>query len=161
MSWVAPPFVRTREFYALARETAGWTSGEVDNRMASVFRRAQDAAAGRVIEWNGRPFDPRYRFRASTIVEWLRIAPREMREGNLRVLVDRDVARERAAERQRAKRRRAGVQERVSCAGAAAIRAQTATDLRSSGLSWTEVASEMRLPSPEAARKLVSRRKCP
>jgi hypothetical protein len=46
--------------------------------------------------------------RASTIVEWLQIGPGEMREGNLRALIDDDRRRELNTERSAASRKRRG-----------------------------------------------------
>ena len=157
MSWLAPPFVMRRELHALAQEAGGWTEREAQSRMASLFRRAEQAAAGATVEWNGERVDPRYRFRASTIVEWLEITTVEMRDAGLRVLVDQDRARELTAERQTASRRRRGVQERATYEGAAAERAAVAKLLRSKGLPWAQVAERMGLPSPDAARKLADR----
>ncbi|MFC7542607.1 hypothetical protein ACFQU2_28375 [Siccirubricoccus deserti] len=161
MSWIAPPFVLRREFRALAQEVGGWPAGEADSRMGAVFRRAEAAVAGRTVEWNGRAVDPRYRLRAATIVEALRVTPAEMCAAGLRVLVDRDVARKHAAERQRTHRQRAGVQERSAYESAAAARATAAAALRAAGMSWAQVAAHLELPSPDAARVLASRAAAP
>jgi prophage antirepressor-like protein len=158
MSWLAPPFALERELRALAAEIGGWDSHECDSRMASVFRRAKLAAAGGVSKWRGKLVDPRYRCKAATAVDWLAITPTEMRDAGLRVLIDQDRARELAAERQTAHRRRAGVQERGAYEVAAAVRAGEAAALRSSGLSWAKVATQMGLPSADSARKLTTRR---
>jgi hypothetical protein len=114
MSWLAPPPVMRRELNALAQEVGGWSEREAANRMSSVFRRAEMAARGVRADWNGKQVDPRYRLKAATIVEWLQITPAEMRSADLRVLIDQDARRERAAERQEAHRRRQGVQERAA-----------------------------------------------
>jgi hypothetical protein len=157
ISWITPSFVLRREFYTLALEVGCWSEQEAGSRMASVFQRAEAAAAGRKAEWEGKIIDPRYRLRASTIVDWLRIEPAEMRTAYLRVLVDRDIARERAAERKRESRRRQGTQERVAYEAAASRRAETVAALRSSGLQWAEVAAQAGLSSANAARFLVAR----
>ena len=161
MAWMVPAQLLRREFHALAREAGGWSEGEADRRMGTVFRRAEAAAAGQAagqaVGWAGRTTSPRYRLRAATIVDWLQITPAEMREGGLRVLVDQDIRRERGTARQRARRRRAGVQERAAYEAAAAARRAQAAGLRQQGLPWAEVARRMELPSADAARVLVVR----
>lgn len=44
----------------------------------SVIDRANRAVAGEKIDWNGQSRDARYRFTASTLIEWLKIEPWEM-----------------------------------------------------------------------------------
>jgi hypothetical protein len=122
MSWLAPPFVLRRELNALASEAGGWGTAECNARLSSVMSRAERAGRGEMQDWKGRAVDSRYRFKAATIVEWLDIAPSEMREANLRVLVNADIAREHAAERQAAARRRCGAQERAVYEAAATER---------------------------------------
>lgn len=95
MSWLAPPLAMRRECYALAQEVGGWREKECNARMSSIFRRASMSAAGATIEWQGERIDPRYRFRASTMIEWLRIEPAEMRDAGLRALITSDIRLER------------------------------------------------------------------
>jgi hypothetical protein len=114
MARLAPPQVLRREFYALAQEVGCWTEGEAVSRMSSVFKRAEMAARGERVEWRGKPVDPRYRFRAATIIEWLKVTSAEMREADLRVLIDGERRRELAAERLVAHRRRHGIIERAT-----------------------------------------------
>jgi hypothetical protein len=122
MSWLAPPFVLRRELNALAFEAGGWETAECNARLSSVISRAERAARGEMQDWKGRAVDPRYKFKAATIVEWLDITPSEMREADLRVLINADVAREHAAERQAAARRRRGALERAVYEAAATER---------------------------------------
>jgi hypothetical protein len=113
--------------------------------------------AGDKVEWRGRREDPRYRLKASTIVANLSIAEAEMRSAGLRVLVTKDIARERAAERRHDHRRRCGVVLRAEYEWAATTRHDEAARLRSTGLSWRDVASTLGLPSADAARMSASR----
>lgn len=101
MSWLAPPAALRREGYALAKEVGGWSEREADQRMMTIFRRAEAAARGETIEWQGNKIDPRYRFRTSTIIEWLNITDEEMRAAGLRSIVSDDVRREIDRERKR------------------------------------------------------------
>lgn len=114
MSWLAPAGAIRREFYALAQEAGGWNTRECESRMASVFRRAELAAAGVSMTWNGQPVDPRYRFRADTIIGWLEITQAEMREAGLRVLIDGDVRRENERARWHDRREAAGGLDRAT-----------------------------------------------
>jgi hypothetical protein len=161
MTWLAPAAALRREFHALADQVAGWDNRESDSRMASIFRRAECAARGESIEWGGQRVDPRYRIKAETIVNWLSITQPEMRGAGLRVLVDDEVSRERATARQTASRRRQGTPDRrtylADKSSLALERSAMACLLRNEGRNWTQVAEEMALPGPEAARKLAAR----
>jgi hypothetical protein len=157
MSWTVPSVHLRREFLALAARVAGWSEAEGQQRMGTIFRQADAAVAGRKSEWMGRHVDPRYRMKATTIIDWLGITEAEMRTANLRVLVDKTIANERARERQHARRREAGAMLRVDYEAAAAERRDEVARLRASGMSWRAVALAMGLGSPDAARMLASR----
>jgi hypothetical protein len=158
MSWLAPPMALRRELYALAQECGGWTEAEARNRMSAVFRRADKAAKGERAEHEGRLVDPRYRFKAATIIGRLEITPVEMRDAGLRVLVDRDRTREIAAERQTEHRRRQGVQERTSYEAArrtAACATSTAQPWTTEGISRATWYRRHRSPETGASRCMV------
>jgi hypothetical protein len=123
MAWLAPPQVLRREFYSLAQEAGCWTEGEAVSRMSSVFKRAEMAARGERVEWRGKPVDPRYRFRAATMIEWREITSAEMRDADLRVLIDGDRRREPARARRITYARRKGVLERAEYEAARAAAA--------------------------------------
>jgi hypothetical protein len=101
MSWLSPPAVLRREVFALAQEVGGWDEREAKQRFATVLDRAHRAARGETVSWRGHNVDPRYRFKAETIVEWLEIEPAEMRQANLRSLITPDIDRERKRQRMR------------------------------------------------------------
>lgn len=103
MSWLVPPRALWRELHALACEATGgaWDDRETRARLAAVMRRAAAAARGETVEWQGQKVDPRYRFRASTIVEWLGITRKEMIDGNFKVIIDDELRRKRAIERRK------------------------------------------------------------
>ncbi|MCZ8548053.1 hypothetical protein OOJ09_28080 [Mesorhizobium qingshengii] len=112
MSWLAPEAVMRREIAALADEAAGWTERHTRERLGAVIRRAQDAAAGKKIIFQGRDVDCRYRMRSGTIVDWLQIEPAEQKAAGLRVLIGEDRSRELAAERARKSRHTRGAAAR-------------------------------------------------
>lgn len=95
MAWLAPPRVLVREVYELGRQAASWSERETNERCAAVFRRAAAAAGGHTIEWQGLRYDPRYRWKAETVIRWLEISAEEMRAANLRGAITADVDRER------------------------------------------------------------------
>ena len=97
MSWLAVPAVLQRELFALAREVGGWTEGRTRSKLQAVFRTSREAAAGKRVEWAGVDWDPRYRLKSQTIIEWLEITPEEERE--MRTVVSEGERRRRDRER--------------------------------------------------------------
>lgn len=79
-----------------------WTESSTDGAMGTAYRRAVAALNGETVEYNGKQVDIRYRFRSSTIIDWLDISENEMRDAGLRDLCSADVKAERSAERARA-----------------------------------------------------------
>jgi hypothetical protein len=96
MSWLAIPPVLQRELFALAREVGGWTEGNTRSKLHAVFRTAREAAAGKRVEFAGVEWDPRYRLRNQTIIEWLQITTEEEREMKTIVSDDERRLRDRA-----------------------------------------------------------------
>lgn len=114
ISWISPPEVLGREIISLADEAAGWQDGETRSRMSAIIKRARQAAAGQTITFGNREVDCRYRMKANTIVEWLRVDPAEQRAAGLRVLVNQDRKRELNTERTKESRHRRGAKDRTS-----------------------------------------------
>jgi hypothetical protein len=79
-----------------------WTESSTDGAMGAAYRKAVAALAGETVEWNGKQVDIRYRFRSSTIIDWLDISEDEMRDAGLRDLCSADIKAERSAERSKA-----------------------------------------------------------
>ena len=63
-----------------------WGERALESRLASVLSRAEAAARGERVEWQGVEFDPRYRYRNATIVDLLQITLEEQRRG-MRTLI--------------------------------------------------------------------------
>lgn len=108
MAWLAPPRVLIREVYELGRQAASWSEAETRARCSSVFHRAARAAAGHVVEYEGLAYDPRYRWKAETVIRWLGVSADEMRQANLRGAITADVDRERERTRWHERRAAAG-----------------------------------------------------
>ncbi|TPK65519.1 hypothetical protein FJ546_10020 [Mesorhizobium sp. B2-4-19] len=156
MAWLCPHQVLERELSALAHEAAGWEGKETRGRMSSALARARMAAAGQRLEWDGREVDPRYRMKASTVVEWLEIESGEMREAGLRMLVESDRAREITAERQRDSRRRKGAQDRTALQAARLELGRKARFLQvSKGLTVRELADMLGVSAFQVSKAIT------
>ena len=111
MSWLCRPVVLPREVIALGR-IIGWPDRETRSNMGTIIRNNQAAYNGYKKIWKDEEVDPRYRVKANTIIEALEITPAEMREANLRVLVDDILRRENKTTNERQRRQRLGAKDR-------------------------------------------------
>jgi hypothetical protein len=88
MAWMANnQLTMRREVYALASEVGGWSHQETKSRLATVFSRSNMVFSGQKMKWRGKSVSPLYKFKSSTIIDWLEISEHEMRDANLRTLV--------------------------------------------------------------------------
>lgn len=100
LSWFAHADVLKDEIVRTARTfTPSLPLREIETQMAAVISRAQAAATGNTILWRDARVDPRYRFKAATMRDWLGdlIAP-EL-HGQLRALAPEDVIKQRKQDR--------------------------------------------------------------
>jgi hypothetical protein len=98
-------------------------------------------------------WDPRYRLRNQTIIEWLEITPEEERE--MRTLISDDERRRRDRKRDEGRRREAGAMTRQEYLVRAAKRRATARRLSEEGLSLREIGKRLGV-SHEAVRKALN-----
>lgn len=154
MAWLAPPQVMRREIIALAEEIAGWSLAETKSRMSAVFGRASAAAAGHKIEFMGREVDPRYKFKADTLVEWLGVSDSDMRAAGLRGIVSPDVRRENRAAAKVQERAARGATSRAETEKANKKLVWEARKLIAGGRSQTQAASIMGVNRPTLVRLL-------
>ncbi len=155
MSWLTEdPKILYREARALALEISAWPEGQMRSQMQAIFKRAQQAAQGQTMTWQGREIDPRYHFRNETIIEWLEITPEEQRE--MRTLIgDEEIRRRhREAERQRSYKTGAVQQDRAAYLAQAAERRREACQRRARGESLRQIARALGV-SHEAVRKML------
>ena len=90
LTWMIPPRCVRREVIELGRQALGegtWTTNQIMTDMGAAIRKAEDAAKGKTIEWEGERIDPRYRFKTETIREWLEISRKEETAADLQTIV--------------------------------------------------------------------------
>ena len=104
LSWMIPPAVVQREARTLAVRAIGgaWGERDVESSLCTVLRRAEAAGRGETVTWQGVPVDPRYRFRTSTILEWLEVTADEQRAMCTLISREESVRRYRAHQARRA-----------------------------------------------------------
>lgn len=122
-----------------------WTEASTDGAMGTAYRKAVAALSGETVEWNGKQVDIRYRFRSSTIIDWLDISEDEMREAGLRDLCSADVKAERSAARARAWRIEKESQKtsREEQRRERLLIGRQALALRDQGKSFTDICAEL------------------
>jgi hypothetical protein len=160
LSWMVAVEDMEREIRILAMQAAGWSDSESKSRLGAIVKRGHQAAAGKSVHFNGREVDPRYRMRADTIVDWLQIEPAEMREADLRVLVEPAIQRERATERQTEFRRRKGVGSREEQRMARLALGQKCLYLSAkSGMNRDELAAHFDVSTGQISKAMTEARK--
>lgn len=119
---------------------------QVEGTLNEVERRAWMAARGEKItssqeQHKGKEYDPRYTFKNSTIIDWLKITDDEQRQ--LKTLISKEIKQERNTEAHRQARREAGAVSRDVYEGKALERRQEALRLSSEGLNNSQIAKQM------------------
>lgn len=159
LSWMHATENMQREVRVLAMQAAGWSVSESKSRLSAIVKRAHQAAAGKSVFFNGHEVDPRFRMRASTIIDWLEIEPAEMRAADLRVLIDSDRHRERDAERQTESRRRKGAQDRAEQQAARLALGQKCLYLSAkSGMNRDDLAAHFGVSTGQISKAMVEAR---
>ena len=113
LSWMNIPDAFQAQIWHVAMQATPWTDQDLNASIHAVVRRARLAAQGETMEFNGRQVDSRYRFKSSTMVEWLQITPAEQKGANLRVLIDETRRKECDAERAMKSRQKHGCVSRL------------------------------------------------
>lgn len=144
LSWITPAPALQGQIEAIAEQVSSWRGREARSRMGSIIRRAQDAAAGKTIEFDDKKVDPRYRMKAETIIKWLTIEEAEMRATGLRVLLSPDVRRERRTLDARDRRKTNGATSHDDKRATRIELGKRATWLHiRNGLTYAEIAAEL------------------
>lgn len=137
---VAPRF--RDEVRELGREFAPtWSTPELESCVSSVHSRLEAASRGEAVSYFGQPVDPRYRFRNSTLVDWLDISDDEL--PHMRTIVSQYEAKRRDRVRKEAQRRADGRVPRSEYLAAVQAKVEAARVLREKGRSLAEIAHEL------------------
>jgi len=100
LAWAVSPERLYRETAGLAHEFCPEMSTETCRQFASsAYKRALLAQKGERIEFDGKKIDPRYKFRNSTLIDWLGITPDEERQ--MKTIISAEEAKERDRQRHR------------------------------------------------------------
>lgn len=122
---------------------------------SSLLGRAKQAAAGEKVEFGGLKWTPIYTYSKETLINVLQIEPHEM--PHMTCLIDTNEKYRRKNEARLEGRRKTG-QSREEYEAMASLKAQKAQALREQGMTWSQVAEAVGVPSGDAARMLVQRR---
>jgi hypothetical protein len=159
LSWITPAPALQSQIEALACEVSNWRGREAKSRMGSIIRRAKDAAAGKLIEFNGHEVDPRYRMKAETIVKWLAIEEDEMHAAGLRVLLSPDARRERKAQDARDRRKTKGATSHDEKRAERIELGKRATWMHiRNGLTYAEIAAELNVSKATIGKSIEEAR---
>lgn len=163
LSWFAHPETMEAELTRRA-QTWSWTQGlgasEVRAAIAGPLKRAQRAAAGETVLYDGEERDPRYWYKRETLYGLMKPLIDDDLAPQLRAIVSDEIRREHKRE---TNRKHEATRDRVAegryalkrdeYQGTAEQRRATARILRAQGKSWAEVAAEVGYKNADAARK--------
>lgn len=139
-AWTIAPGQLYREAEALAREFApAYSRAQIHSYTSSAVGRATEAAAGRLLNWDGLQIDPRYRFKNSTLIDWLQITGDEERQ--LKTIISTGEAMER--DRLRHRRAADGGTDRLTYLSQAEDKRITARLMRAQGATINQIAAEL------------------
>lgn len=128
------------EASALARELApGWNYRSKE--LMTLYAKAKQFQAGERVEFGGKKFPPLYTPKNSTLISLFQITDQEQR--GLRTLISQGLKAERHTERERSRRRAAGVVDRKTYLQTAYAKQEMALSLKSQGLSVRDIAKQM------------------
>lgn len=152
LAWTTP-YSQLKEaiLAAAGRFCPDWSVQMVLSYMKTVLDKAAAASRGETIRFNGRPCDPRYRFKTKTIIEILQITPSEIESLGLTAFENPGPDRHARTLKQRTGRRAQGALPREQYLEEKAEQARQAFELRSAGLSWKKVGDRIGT-SEDAAR---------
>lgn len=140
LSWFAHVDILEEEVFRTAHTfTPTLTEAEIRTQMAPVITRAQASAAGKTLLWHGAQVDPRYRFKAETLREWLgNLIPSDLHD-QLRALAPADVVKARKKERDAARYEKRRDEYLKAHSESADQRAATARLMKANGSTVKEI----------------------
>lgn len=112
LAWIVAPGQLYREAVSLAREFCPtWSPAKIYSAVSAVYKRAQDAAQGKKVSYQGKDKDSRYAWSNQGLIEALKITPEE--ERHLKTIISEDQAKQRDAARKARARAEAGAVSRA------------------------------------------------
>lgn len=143
------------EARSLAKEIApGWSYQDCD--LGTIFQKAKAYAQGEKIEYNGRKYPPLYTPRNDTLIQALKITAEEQKK--LKTIISKEESAWRHAERERQRRRLAGIAERSeyleNMTAATEERRKAVLGLHGKGLSQRAIAKELGLSKTRVVQLL-------
>lgn len=147
--------VHSAVFWSNARELAsqldpGWGARLCE--LSTLYQKAKAYNAGERVEIDGKLFKPLYTPRNHTLIDLFQITDDEQRQ--LRTIITKQLAAERHAEREKARRRASGAVERSEYLAGAQGRREQAQELRKQGMSYGKIAKALDISKSEAYRLL-------
>lgn len=130
-----------------------WSEADLESCIAAVVGRAEASARGETASFNGRDFDPRYRWSNKKLLEVLEVT--ESEECHLKTIISREHRLERSADRSRQRRRAAGALPIAEYSQSLEQRKVAARLLKAQGKSYRQIADELHI-SVGAAHKYCS-----
>lgn len=157
-AWNSPSAAIEDTIVAMATRMSSWTEDATKQAISCVLNRAEAAASGKKIEFNGKLVDPRYRMKAETVIEWLEISEDEMRDADLRLAVTDELKKERRRAAAEAKRRSEGRRTQAEVSADRMRLARQVERLIDAGRTQTQVAKALRLTQGQVSRLLKAAR---
>ena len=140
LSGAANPATMFAEAAELAKQLhAGWNYRSAE--LSTIYSKAKQFARGEKVMFAGREYPALYTPRNDTLINLFSITDDEQRK--LRTIISKDMARERDRDRHIARRREAGMIERVAYEQAATAKREQAIALKLQGMSVRAIAAIM------------------
>ena len=108
LSWFANPLTLKDELKHWAIGLSNLNLSDALNTVSTVMSRANLAATGEKVEWNGKLVDPRYHFKRETLSQWVEPMLNGIGWDELRAVVPTEIIRERKTELKTKLRRKNG-----------------------------------------------------
>ena len=144
LSWSIKPDRLFQEVNVLAREFCPtWRHDEAAAITKSAIARAHEASNGKKVKFDGKLYDPRYRFTNAFLIETLKITDNEQKE--LMTIISKDEARRRDRESATDRRRQAGMIDRATYQLTADQRKTEARLRHAKGENYKEIADALRI----------------
>ncbi len=115
--------------------------GYASPELSTLYSKAQDFEAGKVVEWNGKTYPPLYTPKNQHLIDLFRITDDEQRQ--LKTIISEGMAKARHAARQVARRQANGAVDRQTYEQQAKERRERARDLQAQGLSLRAIAVQL------------------